>query len=220
MLEIDIHENSSIIFDCDGVLLDSNKIKIKVFKDILKKYKFPESKIKNFINYHKKNAGISRYKKIDLLFNQMKLSDVYLKKRILFDISKKIEINLIKLSFTKGCKKFLQYLYKRKIKTFILTGSDEKELKRIFTKKNYKKYFNFILGRPNDKHKNFKKIKKNISLKVNNYYFGDSKLDYEVAKKNRINFIFVKDFTDQPSFIKKKEQRFNVIKNFSKLKFH
>ena len=33
MLEIDIHENSSIIFDCDGVLLDSNKIKIKVFKD-------------------------------------------------------------------------------------------------------------------------------------------------------------------------------------------
>ena len=57
-------------------------------------------------------------------------------------------------------------------------------------------------------------------FKVNNYYFGDSKLDYEVAKKNRIDFIFVKDFTDQPSFIKKKEQRFNVIKNFSKLKFH
>ena len=39
-------------------------------------------------------------------------------------------------------------------------------------------------------------------------------------QKNKIDFIFVKDFTDQPTFIKKKEQRFNVIKNFSKLKFH
>ena len=52
----------SLIFDCDGVILNSNKIKTEAFRKILKKYN--QNAVYEFINYHKNNGGISRYIKI------------------------------------------------------------------------------------------------------------------------------------------------------------
>ena len=41
----------SLIFDCDGVILNSNKIKTEAFRKILQKYN--QNAVDEFINYHK-----------------------------------------------------------------------------------------------------------------------------------------------------------------------
>ena len=55
-----ISEYNSLIFDCDGVILNSNEIKTSCFRKILKRYN--QDAVEDFIDYHKKNGGISRYK--------------------------------------------------------------------------------------------------------------------------------------------------------------
>ena len=53
----------AIIFDFDGVILNSNHIKTKAFKDLYKDQK--KNVLMNIIKYHKINTGISRVKKIE-----------------------------------------------------------------------------------------------------------------------------------------------------------
>ena len=61
----------SIIFDCDGVILNSNKIKTESFRKILRN--FDKRAIQEFIDYHENNGGLSRYIKLDYLKNKLNL---------------------------------------------------------------------------------------------------------------------------------------------------
>ena len=43
---------NTLIFDCDGVILNSNEIKTDSFRKILKGYN--QEAVEDFLNYHKK----------------------------------------------------------------------------------------------------------------------------------------------------------------------
>ena len=49
-----------IIFDCDGVILDSNEAKSEAFRSCLAHE--DRVHVDEFITYHEKNQGISRFK--------------------------------------------------------------------------------------------------------------------------------------------------------------
>ena len=74
---IKIQEYDFFIFDCDGVILNSNSIKNFAFRLTLKN----ENKdlVDSFIKYHKENGGISRYEKFQHFFKNMKKSYNYKK---------------------------------------------------------------------------------------------------------------------------------------------
>ena len=59
----------SLIFDCDGVILNSNKIKTESFRKILKN--FDTCAIQEFIDYHENNGGLSRYIKLDYFLSNI-----------------------------------------------------------------------------------------------------------------------------------------------------
>ena len=75
---LSLNQYKTVFFDCDGVILQSNHIKTKVFREVL------ESEDKNivdkFISYHKKNGGISRYKKFDHFYKFIKKDRDFKKK--------------------------------------------------------------------------------------------------------------------------------------------
>ena len=54
-----------IIFDCDGVILDSNNLKIKAMEAALLKSNFPKNKIKKSIKFFNDNFGMSRFYHVD-----------------------------------------------------------------------------------------------------------------------------------------------------------
>ena len=54
----------AIIFDFDGVILDSNDVKTEAFYEMYIQY--GESIAKKVVNHHKKNGGISRFQKFKL----------------------------------------------------------------------------------------------------------------------------------------------------------
>ena len=55
----------SVVFDCDGVILDSNRIKTQGFCECSKQ--FGEEVASALVKYHLKNTGISRYEKFKYL---------------------------------------------------------------------------------------------------------------------------------------------------------
>ena len=59
----------NLIFDFDGVVLDSVKVKDNSFKKLVKKYK--KNIRQKFYIYHKKNLGFSRENKFKYLFTKL-----------------------------------------------------------------------------------------------------------------------------------------------------
>ena len=62
-----LNKYKSLIFDCDGVILNSNKIKIEAFRKVLQK--FNPLAVEELINYLKNNFGTSRYILLDKFLN-------------------------------------------------------------------------------------------------------------------------------------------------------
>ena len=56
-----------ILWDFDGVILDSDKIRVEGFKQSLKDY--PSNQVQALLDYHHRNGGLSRYNKFKFFFN-------------------------------------------------------------------------------------------------------------------------------------------------------
>ena len=179
----------TILWDFDGVILDSMKIRDWGFKEILKK--FNKEDVKSLLKYHRENGGLSRYVKIRYFF-EILLNQSINDKKIQnyadrFSVIMRKELvnpnNLIKDSFD-----FIINNYK-KYNFHIVSGSDQEELRFLCKKLNIEKYFKSIHGSPTEKSILIKNILKNNGDSLENCcMIGDSINDYEAAKNNKICF--------------------------------
>ena len=62
MRKMILNKYETIIFDCDGVILNSNIIKTEGFFEFA--LSLGKKNAEKLVNYHIKNGGISRYEKI------------------------------------------------------------------------------------------------------------------------------------------------------------
>ena len=135
-----------IIFDCDGVILDSNEVKSEAFRSCLvhedRKY------VEEFISYHKSNQGVSRFKKLKYFYEKIKKERGYetkLKKNLtIFNniLKKKLYIT----NFVEGVIDVLIFAKQNNIKCIVNSGGYEEELKDLFKFKKINHYFDEILG--------------------------------------------------------------------------
>jgi len=59
----------TILWDFDGVILDSMKVRDKGFEMIFKD--FEKNKVEQLLEYHRINGGLSRYVKIKYFYNEI-----------------------------------------------------------------------------------------------------------------------------------------------------
>jgi phosphoglycolate phosphatase-like HAD superfamily hydrolase len=199
----------TLIFDCDGVILDSNKIKEQNINTVSSKY-LEETKLKEFINFFNSNPGVPREIKI-----QKFIKDRPILSEILKDYNKLNLISLKNAPIVAGFKDYITSIMNLKINKYVVSGGDQDELLEVLDFKGLSKYFNFVLGGPNTKYQNVDK------LKINNktLYFGDSQLDYEVCEHYYFDFVYVKGYTDRELVFKYKSSiRKYVINNFNDIK--
>lgn len=210
----------SVLFDCDGVLLDSNHIKTEVFYKIALKY--GQNAADEFVKYHKKNAGRSRYSKFYYLHK------VILKKnRFDRDVEKDIKEfgesvtgRLINCPETEGMRNFVQYAA-GSCNCYIVSGGDERELNKIFDKRDLAHFFKGIYGSPSTKEQILEKllIKKKIVTPV--LYIGDSQYDYEVASRYGFDFVFMSGYTEMKNWQDyfKSKPEIKIIKRLNGIKY-
>ena len=202
--------NNAIVFDFDGVILNSHLVKTKAFYNTFKK--FGKNKALKAKNVHLKNAGISRYIKFKIILKKV-LKIQYSKKKIdqlqnSFSFYAKNRIK--KLKVNKTLIKYFKKNYK-KYNLYISTGTPEKEIINLTKEKKIYKYFIKVYGSPRKKTHHLKIIKK-FNDKV--IFIGDSKEDFLAAKKNKIGFI-ARINSESENFFKSK--KINKLYNFKNL---
>ena len=207
---IELQRCEKLFIDFDGVIVDSNKFKeLAIEKSVYEL--MGKNKISiEAINYFNLNAGVSRFKKLSLFYD-----DVIVKK-ILASYSKQCSLFFVEASPTKGLKKFLQYLKKDQnhIKIFILSGGEKKEIYLFLEKNNLFSYFEEILASSKSKvdHLNEKKVCEN------DIFIGDSINDLRSSIKTGLKFILLEEYKSKESFPDDELIKNNVFlktKNFS-----
>ena len=121
------------MFDCDGVVLNSNKIKTKAFFDVAKKYGIEFAQ--DLKDYHVQNGGVSRYQKFEYFLSEILQKSVVKSEMqaLLDDFDLEIKKSLMVCDIVSG----LDFL--RKISShanwLIVSGGDQSELREIFSKR-------------------------------------------------------------------------------------
>ena len=179
----------TILWDFDGVILDSMKIRDWGFEEIFKD--FHQVFIDKLLIYHRENGGLSRYVKIRYFFEEL-LGQSVEEKEVLeyaqkFSVLMRKELtnpkNLISDSVEFIKKNYQKYNF------HIVSGSDQEELRFLNKELAMDKYFISINGSPTPK----RKLVANL-IKKNNYapneicLIGDSQNDYDAALNNGIFF--------------------------------
>ncbi len=204
---------SHIFFDCDGVILNSNKVKTNAFYKIALEY--GEEKAKKLLNYHIQNGGISRYKKIKYFQeNILKNKDLDTYQKLLNYYSEILKKELLKTEISHGIFKIKQFFPDSKLA--VVSGSDQKELVWLFKKLKIDYIFDMgIFGSPKSKKEIFYQLFQNSTDISGSIFLGDSKYDFEVSKLYGLDFAFITEWTEVQDwliFTKK-----NNIKTYSNI---
>jgi phosphoglycolate phosphatase-like HAD superfamily hydrolase len=215
MLKLDNYE--IYIFDCDGVILDSNRLKIDAMKSALIDSFDDLDKVENCIEYFKNNFGKSRFNHVDYFIDQVFVikNSSSIKNKVLKFYSDECRKLYMDADLTPG---FIGFIDKLKGTKYVASGSEEEELRYVFKVRGLDVYFENIYGSPTSKVSNVKKILDERRTK-NAIMFGDSISDLEAAIDNKINFIAYVPFSNvQGTLIEKTEKsNFNYISDWSEL---
>lgn len=199
-----------ILFDFDGVILNSLPVRDYGFRKIFEDYS--SSAVEMLINYHTLNGGLSRFNKIEYFYTEI------LKQKISEDkiqmyahkFSKIMKSELINSKYLiKETIEFIKKNYKNYI-FHIVSGSEQKELQFLCKELNINNYFKTIEGSPTYKNDLVKNILYQEKYKLNEtILIGDSINDYNAAAINGLKFYGYNNET-----LKNKDGYINTFKEF------
>ncbi|SFZ90127.1 haloacid dehalogenase superfamily, subfamily IA, variant 1 with third motif having Dx(3-4)D or Dx(3-4)E [Flaviramulus basaltis] len=180
----------NILWDFDGVILDSMKVRDFGFREIFKD--FSSNQVDNLIAFHRLNGGLSRYVKIQYFYEtilekpitQIEISSYANRFSKIMRDTLTDKKNLIKESVSFIDKNYKNYNF------HIVSGSDQEELRFLCNELNLSDFFISIHGSPTAKNILVKELlnQEKYSLEET-CLIGDSFNDYEAAKINKINFL-------------------------------
>ena len=137
----------AIIFDFDGVILDSVDIKTKAFARLFEEHG-PEI-VRQVVAHHLANGGISRFRKFQhiyesILHTPMPEGEM---ERLGERFSALVFDEVVKAAWIPGAPEFLGENHTR-YRCFIASGTPQDELERIVKLRDLEKYFAGIFGSP------------------------------------------------------------------------
>jgi phosphoglycolate phosphatase-like HAD superfamily hydrolase len=200
-LQIDLTKYKSIVFDCDGVVLDSNVVKTEAYFRTAKNLGATDEQAQALVDYHVRLGGISRYHKFDYYLREIthqSVTDAAIQ-ALLDEFSRELEVGLIECRVAEG----LDALRKATPQTnwMILSGGDQQEIRNLFEKRSLSHYFDGgLFGSPDNKDTVLAREKLNGNLQLPALFFGDSKYDFEAATRAGVDFVFLSDWTEVPEW--------------------
>lgn len=205
----DFTGKKNILWDFDGVLISSQSVREEGFIKVLAGY--PEREIRELLDYHRENGGLSRYVKFRYFFENIR-QEAISEKKVLEMASHFSEIMRQKLVdqeviiedshrfVRENCRSYVMH---------IISGSDQEELRFLCEKLQLTKYFRTIEGSPTPKIQLVTNLMNKFNYRPSEtILIGDSINDYEAAARNNVEFYGY----NNPSL---KEKRANYITSFN-----
>jgi phosphoglycolate phosphatase-like HAD superfamily hydrolase len=181
-----------IVFDCDGVLLDSNLLKQMAFSDVFDDFEIDGKD--SFIDYVKSSGGVTALEKFKKYFDRYgvyaKIDPIELERYFRIKIKSKLSIAEHDPFIEKLPQYHEHYIFS------IISGGNKSEITETFEVRNLLHCFNGeIFGNPTPKEENFNIFVEKYPFN-NSVYIGDSLLDLHLAEKYGFEFIFVSQWSE------------------------
>jgi len=178
-----------LIFDFDGVLVESNEIRFDGFRLLFKNY--PQDQVERLVLYAKINGGLSRYEKIKYFFKQIRNEPIRDDNVQLLakQYSELVKQKVIDAEPVKGSLEFLSN-HKNNYDFAVVSGSDQEELRDVCKAREIDHFFLEILGSPASKGSNIALLLTKMGWgRKSCLFIGDSINDFDAARANGIDFI-------------------------------
>ena len=195
-----MREFGTWLFDCDGVILDSNSLKTDAFRRVGLAY--GEKEAEALVAYHVAHGGISRYRKLEHFFQEIlgrhdcadELHDA------LGRFAAFVGEGLRRCPEVPGVRDVLARLRKSgDVRMFVVSGADQEELRGVFQDRGLASYFDGIFGSPAEKPAIVRELCSDNGpggCSSQAVFCGDSRIDYETAKALGLTFIMVYGYTE------------------------
>ncbi|WP_271253451.1 HAD family hydrolase [Pseudanabaena sp. Chao 1811] len=179
----------AIVFDFDGVLVESVDVKTKAFAALYREY--GDHIVQQVVDYHLLHGGISRFEKFryyqEVLLGQTLTKEEEIQLGDLF--SQYVEDAVVAAPYVLGADDFLENHY-QSIPLFVASGTPDEELKRIVSRRNMNHYFVSVHGSPAKKGAIIQDILKTHGFKPDRVLMvGDAIADYEGAVFADVKFV-------------------------------
>ena len=183
-----IYSYELYIFDCDGVILDSNALKVQAMKTALEVLCFGYREVDECINYFANNFGKSRFHHIKYFIENIlsikEIDKARIEEKILNSFSQQCKALYLTAKLTPGFLEFIQSLPGRK---YVASGSEQSELRAVFKSRGLEQYFVQVFGSPTAKTFLIANIlQSEINAKA--VMIGDAVSDFEASRSNGIDF--------------------------------
>jgi phosphoglycolate phosphatase-like HAD superfamily hydrolase len=192
---LNLSSYKTLVFDCDGVILDSNKVRARAFYNAALPYgrEYAEA----LEAFHILHGGVSRYVKFEVLLRDMvgiPVTDEAMQ-ALLHAFTTEASIGLLQCDIAPGLK---ELRIATPLASWILvSGADQSELRSVFTQRGIAEWFDGgIFGSPLNKDQILEREIASGNCRTPGLFFGDSRYDHQAATRAGLDFVFVSGWTD------------------------
>lgn len=187
-----------VVFDFDGVLVDSNAVKRKAYFDIFAPLSNTHKIVAACLTEEREG---DRYQVIASILRRLRNIGLTWGNDALLDAVVRYaeQYNQICETYTANCREILgasaclKNLAKH-YKLYVNSATPEEPLQRVIQQRGWEPYFQDVLGSPHTKIENLNKIMQKINVKSKEIVFvGDSQRDWTAAKTCGCYFVGVRN---------------------------
>jgi HAD superfamily hydrolase (TIGR01549 family) len=197
IVHIDLKQYKTLVLDCDGVVLNSNKTKVNAYFEVAKRNGGTDAQAQALVDHHVQKGSFPRNGKIEYYLKEILKQDVTdeVMQQYMQSFEEFLDKALMECEVSQG----LIPLRNESLHTkwMMLSGGDQRELRTIFARRNLADLFDAgIFGGPDTKDLVLAREKANGNLQLPALFIGDSKYDFEAATRAGLDFVFLSDWTE------------------------
>ncbi len=192
-----IHAYKTIVFDCDGVIFNSNKTKVNAYFEVAKRMGGTDAQAQALVDHHVAKGSFPRNGKIEYYFQHILKQPLTpeLMQQYLHTFDEILDVALLECEVATGIDELKNAT--PQARWMLLSGGDQAELRRVFPKRNLAHLFEAgIFGGPDKKEEVLAREKGNGNIQFPALFVGDSKYDFQAATGAGLDFVFLSDWTE------------------------
>ncbi len=188
----------TLVFDCDGVVLNSNKVKTEAFYQVA--LRFGEDAARRMVEYHVARGGVSRYLKFEWLLREVVgVVDPLVLQQLLQSYSAEVQQGLLNCDIASGLDELRQLT--ATANWLIVSGGDQAELRDVFTLRGISALFDSgIFGSPDSKDVILAREIGKLNIRQPALFLGDSQYDHQAATTAGLDFVFLSGWSEFSGF--------------------
>ena len=184
------------VFDCDGVILNSNQVKTQAFYGAAEAY--GDKAASALVDYHVRNGGISRYAKFEYFLTQIvgrANADAAELEKLLSAYADRVEQGLRECEVAAGLSDLRSKTSSSR--WLVVSGGDQAELREVFQDRGLSSLFDGgIYGSPDDKDEILGRELQAGVIAQPAVFIGDSQYDFEAATRAGLDFVFLSNWSE------------------------